>query len=92
MIELINDLWVKAETLNYTLLLDTKTVNKEGEVIYKPLAYVSTLEQAVRTARDYSIKNKLSKGKRDLPQAVQEIKQIDKEFAQLLAKVLESTL
>ena len=90
MIELINNLVVKVDQYNYALSLRTDKKDKEGNIVYKPISYHDNLKNAIRGAKDYTIKNELKEGIRDLETAIKEINRIDREFEELLIKVLES--
>ena len=90
MIELINNLVVKVDQYNYALNLRTDSRDKEGNTVYKSITYHDSLKNAIRGAKEYCIRNKLKDNVRDLEAAIKEINKINKEFEELLIRVLES--
>ena len=87
MVTLIHDCVVEVSQNNYTLMLDKHKQDKEGKPLYEILGYYNTLTGAVNGAKDYFIKKRLSVNTYTLDKAIEIIKQVNKEFIDLLKTV-----
>lgn len=90
MIELTDNLFIKIEQYNYILCLKTKRSDKEGSITFKPLAYCGSIQTAIKAAIDWKIKKELINDVKTLNDAIRIINNVNKEFIDLLNKVLES--
>lgn len=90
MITLIHDCVVEVSQHNYTLMLDKHKQDKNGKPLYETLGYYHTLTGAVNGAKDYFIKKRLSIDTYTLDKAIEVIKQINKEFIDLLKEANEN--
>lgn len=87
MVTLIHDCVVDVSQNNYTLMIDKHKQDKEGKPLYETLGYYHTLTGAVNGAKDYFIKKRLSADTYTLDKAIEVIKQVNKEFIDLLKTV-----
>ena len=90
MINLIHDYVVDVDQLNYTLMRDKHKRNKKGIPIYETLGYYSSLEGAILAAKERCTKIYLGTGTHSLHEAIEIIKQVNKEFSDLLKEVLKN--
>lgn len=88
MVTLIHDLVVDVSQGNYTLMLDRHKLDKKGNPVYETLGYYCTLAGAVKGARDYCVKKRLSEMDFNLPKAIHEMNLVDSEFSDLLRKAI----
>lgn len=88
MINLIHDYVVDVDQHNYTLMRDKHKRNKKGNPIYETLGYYSSLEGAISAAKQCCIKTHLGKEVYSLHEAIEIIRQVNKEFSDLLKEVL----
>ncbi len=87
MITLIHDCVIDVNQNNYTLMLDKHKKDKSGNPVYEILGYYSNLESAICNAKDYHIKRQLESDIFTLSEAINVIKQVTKEFEDLLKDV-----
>lgn len=88
MITLKHDIVIDVSPNNYTLMLDRHKRDKNGHPLYEILGYYTSLVTAIRSAREYYIRKRLSEEVLPLHEAIEEVRRITDEFAAMLDKAL----
>lgn len=89
MIHVIDNYYIRVDTLSYTPTIDTGSVDKDGDIVYKNLGYCNSLRNAVKIIFQYRQKVEFIKNDFELSEALNRIEHINKEFEKCLDKCVE---
>lgn len=90
MIRLTHNYIIDVTSNCYVLCVDKQRVDKKGREIYETIGYYSTINAAITAAKEHCIKKYLIQETFTLNGVIEIIKQINKEFSDLLKEVLKS--
>ena len=79
-IELINNLYIKVDSLNYTVFQRTNKFDSDGKMIPKVVGYASSFGAALNVALIYCTRNDLLEGVSSLREALETVKKYKSEL------------
>lgn len=89
MIKINDDYYIDVDRFGYTVKIDKHKTDKKGNGIFETVGYFSTIESAIKGVIDSMNVKQLSDGVYSLKQALEIIKANNKQFTELLERVVK---